>query len=136
MGGEVEIKQQVQDRRAHPRYLVNLKAVAVRLRDRLLPNVPTTAQVTIKDISQVALRWHSKEIFYRGELVGLSLRDEEGTLDLKCVVRVFRTRRISGQYEVVGFFLKVARDGSSAGSEKESQQHTAEDPAQKTPAEA
>jgi hypothetical protein len=97
------------DRRAYARYHVDLKAVAVRRRNRLLPLVPGTVAVTIKDISQVAVRWHSKEIFYRGELVGLNLEAGEGEASLRCVVRVFRTRRISGQYEVVGFFVKVAQ---------------------------
>ena len=107
------------ERRSHTRYAVDLKAVAVRLKDRLLPHEPAAVQVEIKDISQVALRWHSKEVFYRGELVGLHLRDEGGALDLKCVVRIFRTRRISGQYEVVGFFLKVAHDGEDRSPGRE-----------------
>ena len=102
-----EVEREV---RAHPRYCVDLKAVAVRLRNRLLPFVPANVPVSIKDISQVALRWFSKEVFYRGELVGLNLETGQEGFALRCVARVYRTRRIRGGYEVVGFFLKVAHD--------------------------
>jgi len=108
--------QNARDQRGYNRYLVDLNAIAVRLRNRLLPLAPTKVSVTIKDISQVALRWHSKENFYRGELIGLGLESEQAGLALRCVVRVFRTRRIGGQYEVIGFFLKVVNDEGTDSS--------------------
>jgi len=116
--------------RGYNRYLVDLNAIAVRLRNRLLPLAPTKVVVTIKDISQVALRWHSKENFYRGELIGLGLQSEVAGLALRCVVRVFRTRRIGGQYEVVGFFLKVVND---EGADSSAPAETAADASDATP---
>lgn len=102
------------ERREFTRYCVNLTATAFRPPKRLPPGVPAQVTVRLQDISQVACRWHSRELFYKEELVGLNLATDQDGLALQCAVRVYRVRRISGMYEVVGHFLRVNRKETAA----------------------